>query len=89
MVLGMALMEMIAFDEECNCLGGSSTVRPEPLHAGGVGLGALPHGDAAAGTTRRSQGVGKLWPSAAPVAGRGLGRRRRPQASACVMLRPP
>ena len=67
--VGMALMEMIAFDEDGNCLGGSLMDYLHPDRARGAGLGDRVHRDARRRTTRSAPRASASRPPSA--------RRRR------------
>ena len=54
--VGMALMELIAFDEEGNCLGGSLMDYLDPDRAGGARLGDRLHGHPVAAPPDRREG---------------------------------
>ena len=67
--VGMALMELIAFDEEGNCLGGSFMDYLLPTRDRGARLGDRLHGHAVAAPPDRRQGRRRV--------GHGRARRRR------------
>ena len=77
--VGMALMEMIAFDEDGNCLGGSLMDYLHPDRARGARLGDRIHRDPVAAPPDRRQGRRRVGDRRL-AAGRRQRRRRRAQA---------
>ena len=74
--VGMALMEMISFDEDGNCLGGSLMDYLIPTVARGAALGDRPHGHPVAAPPDRRQGRRRVGHGGVAAGDRQRGRRR-------------
>ena len=84
--IGMALMQVIAFDDDGNCLGGSFMDYLLPTFDGGAELRARGDGHAVARPPARRQGRGRVGDRRL-AAGGGQRRHRRPQAVRCAARR--